>query len=416
MYVFLYLLILTGFIFSKGFFSFGGVVLMFLATVLFPLVLWGKYRLKNEIITLPALLILLTVFSLIVYGGLYQQNLVLIIVSYLLLVLNILLTIRLIYRQENKGESERFKIFLFLLSVAVLLRLFMIWSSPSPYIDVFDYLKYGALGFLQGQNPYSMTYTKLYTNFTSNYYGYLPGMLFLTLPFVALTHDPRYTFAASEIIIALLILNFSKNHKSRYIHALLFLNNPVSLYLLEQSYTESLILLLFIFAAWLFVKKKNILMSLILGFAAATKQYVFLTVPVFFLLFKSIRQKLAILCITLVAAFFVILPFYLWNQTDFLSDAVFLQGQFTPRYEGLSFFSLLYRFGFPFNMTVSSVIIGICIIFVYIQKRVDLSKLFYLLSFLFLIFFFFNKWAFINYYYLVAQLLLVGGILGENKK
>lgn len=413
MYLFLYFLILTGFIFSRGFYTFSGVILIFIVCLISPFILAGKLKLSEKIFTFKSMLLILPILSILIYGGLYQKNALLVALSYFLLSANLFLSMRLISQSPSNSNRDKFKTFIFIFIIMILLRLFMIWSSPQPYIDVYDYLYKGAVGFLSGLNPYSMTYTKLYTDFTPDYYGYLPGMLYFTLPFVALFKDPRFTFVFAEIATALLLFKLSNGKKDRYLYSLIILNNPVSLYLLEQSYTESLIVLLFVVVAFLLLKKKIIAAGLIYGFLIATKQYVLFTIPLFLRLVSPVLGKLAFFLFAIVAILALVLPFMIWNSNDFIQDAILLQGQFSARYEGLAFFSFLNRIGIPYNFPLSTAIISVFWIFIFMQKKINFSRLFYLLSFLFLVFFFFNKWAFINYYYLCAQLLLVGGILDE---
>jgi len=412
MIFFLYLLILSGFIFTRGFFSLNGIFILAAACILFVITLRRRKLSQQTIISPDILLLILGILSLVMYGGLYQRNFILVILSLMLLVLNLFLV--LLFITTNLAQTKR-NIFLSMLVIALLLRLFMIWSAPSPYIDVYDYLKNGALGFLHGQNPYSLVYTKFYENVTPDFYSYLPGMLFFTMPFVAVFSDPRYAMVFAELSVAFIIYRLSKNKIKGYLYALLLVNNPISLFMVEQSYTEPIILFLLVIFAYFLIRKRNLSSSISWGVLLATKQYAILIIPLVWRLFMFARAAVLRLTISLFVMATIVLPFFLWNKADFIHDAVFLQSNFPPRYEGLSFFSFLYRFGISYNLILGTVIIGLFLLFVYTRGIKNLSQFFFLASLTFFIFFFFNKWAFVNYYYLVVQLLLVSGILAENK-
>lgn len=408
----LYLLLLAGYIFSRGFFTDNSFFVMLSVCILFPIFLLKKEIIRKLNLTPGILLIILTVLSAVLYGGLYQKDLSLVLVSRVLMVINLLLAVKLL---TSFHKSALVRIFYMMISLSLILRIFMVWSSPDPYIDVYDYLKKGAFGFISGNNPYSMMYTKMYKDVTPDFYSYLPGMIFLTLPFILILGDPRFTVIAAEFMVALIIYKLSEKNKSRYIFPLLLLNNPISLYMVEQSYTEPIILFLLVLFAWGILKNKRIATIISFGLALATKQYVIFLLPLIMRLKMDFKKILFIITgVILTAAVFVI-PFYLWSPVDFLHDAVFLQLNFPPRYEGLTLFSFLYKFGISYNVTVGNILIAAGLIFVYIRKKINISQFFYLSSFAYLIIFFFNKWAFINYYYLISQLLLIGVILDDNK-
>ncbi len=408
----LYFLLLAGYIFSRGFFTENSFFVLSGICILFPIVLLKKDLMNKLNLTPGILLIMLTALSAVLYGGLYQKDLSIILTSRVLLVINLLLSVLLL---TTTYKSASVKIFNIMISLSLILRIFMVWSSPNPYIDVYDYLKKGALGFISGQNPYSMVYTKMYKDVNPDFYSYLPGMIFLTLPFVFFFGDPRYTVIAAELMVALIIYRIYRKNNGKYIYSLLVLNNPISLYMVEQSYTEPIILFLLVLFAWSMVKNKKIAAILSFGIALATKQYMIFLLPLIMRFKMDFKKKLFISLGAILTAAVLIIPFYLWSPVDFLHDALFLQLNFPPRYEGLTLFSFLHQYGITYNAIVGNILIAAGLIFVYIRKKINISQFFYLSSFAFLIIFFFNKWAFINYYYLISQLLLIGAIFDNNK-
>jgi len=409
---FLYLIILTGYIFSRGFFATGSVSVLLCATLLYILYFLRNGAFRKEFISREQLLVVLCLFSIVVYGGLYQGNSWLVYLSYFLLMLNFILGLLLIGKSTFIPAK---RIVIFMLVIALSVRLFMIWSSPDPYIDVYDYLKNGALAFVSGQNPYTVNYARYYQNVIPDYYSYLPGMVYLTLPIVLIFHDPRYTFILAEFLAAYFIFKMTEKSKSSYIYPLLFLANPISPYMIEQSYTEPLILCLLLLFGWLSLKPKNILSATVFGLVLSTKQYALFLLPLFLKLIGNFRKTIPMIIGVFTTIILIVAPFFFWNPSDFWHDAISLQLTFGPRYEGLTFFSLLYRFGFGYSVYLSLLIICLFLIFIYRRKVNNLAAFFSLSSFVFFALFFFNKWAFMNYYYLISQLFLAGAVLRENE-
>lgn len=410
MFILIYLLILFGFVFSRGFFSLPSVLILLVANLFFAKAFFHNLNNSKQFsfFSIRSLLIILALLSIVLYGGLYQENSFFIPLSFVLLAFNLPLLINL---AASKSFSKSQQIYFFVFLLAFVLRVFMVWSSPTPLIDVHDYLKNGALGLLQGKNPYSLIYTKFYSDVTPDFYSYLPAMLFLTLPSVVFFADPRYTFVFSELAVALLILHLLKNKKDRFIYSIIFLQNPISLYMIEQSYTEPLILLIILLAVFFIFKKKNLLIMIFLAVLISLKQYLLFLLPLFYklLAYFQIKKKLLLFFGGVIFALLISLPFVIWNKDDFVHDAVLLQLKFPPRYEGLTFFSLLYYFtGIKYNVLISWVIITLVLLFIYTRPKITPYRFFYLSSFLYLVVFFFNKWAFLNYYYLISQLLLLG--------
>lgn len=409
------LLVLSGYIFSKGFFSLQSIIVLIVSYIfLFIAILKPKLIHSVNALKPSHMLFILTILSATLYGGLYQKSHILILLSFLLLGISVIFSFLLL---EVVNLSSLKKIYISMFLIAILLRLFMIWSSPQPIIDIFIYLKYGALYFLSGVNPYTLVYSPLYQGLPFDYYAYPAGTLLSTLPFVWLFKDPRYTFVFAEILTSLICLRINSSKIDKYIYSLILLFNPISLFMIEQSYMEPLAVLLLTVSLWLFLKNKLVSSFAALGFAISTKQYLVFLIPLFFKLLKkgSLVFRLLLTLITIVVIALLNLPFFLWNQSEFLRDVVYLQFTYPPRYEGLSIFSLFHIFGINYIPILSAVAILSTFIFVYVQRKITISRFLYLSSFLFFSFFIFNKWAFINYYYLVSQLLTIGIIFEMNE-
>ena len=395
----IYLTIVCGYIFSRGFFSFPSALILLFTTIFFLFWLIFPKKLSVSLSLNPqALLVILSALSLAMYGGLYQKDITLIYFSFGLLGINFFLS----FFATNK------RIFLAMVMIALLTRVFMVVSSPNPKIDVYDFLRQGAIAAVSGQNPYTLTYQKMYADMTPDFYFYLPGTIYLTIPSVIIFNDPRYTFVFAEIAVALIVYKLVKKQRDKLIFPLLLLNNPMPLFIIEQSWTEPLILLGLTVFGWLILQKRTLLAAIVFGIVMATKQHLFLLLP---LAIRNIRLAV-IAC--LVAAV-LILPYLLWSPADFIHDTIGLQLGFAPRYDGLTFFSLLRRFGFGYHLWLMAVTIIPLAGYVYFSRQINLSRFFILGAFLFLVIFYFNKWSYLNYYYLISQMFLIGIILESHR-
>jgi len=190
-----YLAFLFGYIFNKGYYTFGGAVLLLIILIIF----FGYFFRKDKLIleNLPSItflkrgvFVLSLFFSLYFYGGLHQQKGPLFLFSQIILIICLLMGIFL------KNISKYFWYFVLLY---LFLGIIMILTSPFPLLDVYYIQKRGVQDFLSGINPYSQLYAIVYGN-VSDTYPYLPGMLFLSSPFVFLLKDHRFALLFTQIV------------------------------------------------------------------------------------------------------------------------------------------------------------------------------------------------------------------------
>lgn len=401
---FIYLLFIIGYVFSRGVYSFYSVGILFFVFIIS--LLFAFYNKKIILLKdLPStffmekiVLILSIAFTLILYGGYYQRLGILSTVSLLLIFLCLLLV------TIKPKIRNNFYIILFLYTLT---GIFMLLTSPSPSIDVFVFLKEGAVGLLRGLNPYSMIFSPIannpfYKNMVLDFYSYFPGTILLTLPGMFIGNDPRYSMLLAQIITSLLLYKQFKN----YYLSLIFLFNPLSLLILEQSWTESLMVMLMAFSIVTFIQKKYLYFVLSFGLFLASKQYGILFLPMFILLLKD---KLTIILKAIFVSLLIILPFVFWNSKDFIHDAIALQLVLPFRNDGLTLTSFIFKnTGFiihPFIINIVWILSGLIIYFKSRKMRYE-AILFNTFCFLFL-FFFVNKWSFANYYYFLSSFLLI---------
>lgn len=413
----IYFIFSFGFIFSHGFYNFYGSLLIILSISLFFFFLIKPNLLPFEITSkkffslLSYALFLNINLTFLLYGGLYQTNKEALKLS--LLLLKILLFFSFLLLCKIKIHYLKYLIY-FLIGLWLSLQILMVISSSSPKIDVYEFLKNGALNTIKGHNPYSLIYNKTYFDQKPDCYAYLPFMIFYTIPFVFLLNDPRYAFIFAQMVtFYLLVFKFHwQNKKFGEIFSLLIasliLFQPLSLYITEQSYTEPLIVLE-ILLFYYFLNNKSRINGFILGILLATKQYLIFILPFFPKLKQFVKKYFFQIVFT---GGCLIIPFFIANPKDFVHDIILTQYLFPPRYEGLTLFSILfYKFGLSYSVFYSLPIWVCAGIFLYKNKTLNyILKL----TLFFLIFFYFNKWAFINYYYLIANMLLLSIIYEYN--
>lgn len=400
-----YLVFLLSFILSRSEFTYPGICILTVSFLLMPFLLIKK-NIEFDF-DIKIFLPIICALSIISFGsgGLYQNNYGLITLTLLAISLAISFVPFLTKRSNLLKNSC-----LIMVLIAFIARFMMVWGSPDPKIDVYDFLKLGAIGFTQGINPYANTYTPMYKGTIPDYYAYLPGTLFLTTPFVFLLNDPRYAHIMADLLVVLLLFKLVKS-KDRYIYPLLFLYNPGALIILEASWTEPIILALITLTVYLNFKKRVILTAIIFGFSIATKQYVLLLIPIFTNLMK---MKLRFILLSLVTAAVVILPFYLMDPAEFKHDVIDVIASEPPRPWTLVFVSILDKFDLTYNSYLQFLLTGLFIIPFYFQKKLTLGKLLYSSAFILLASFYFNKLGAVNYYYIVSQLVLLGRALEEK--
>lgn len=307
----------------------------------------------------------------------------------------------------------------------------MLQASPSPIIDVFVFQRDGAAALLHGQNPYALRYPDIYGN--SPFYGeglsvggvlqfgypYPPLSLLMVVPAHALAGDYRWAQLLAMAVSAVFIA-WTKPGRWGNAAAALFLFTPRSLFVLEQGWTEPLVVLLLtgtVFTATRFPKAA----PWVTGLFLVVKQYLVFLVPLaWFLLPVEARTKTgwrrwAAKAVGLGAA--VSLPLALWNVKEFWHDVVALQTYQPFRVEALSFLAW-YNQSFGSKPPVGlAFLAAIAMVALAFWKLPRTPAGFAAASAVVLLCFFaFNKQAFCNYYYLViGALALAAATAGQEE-
>lgn len=343
-----------------------------------------------------------------------------------------------------------------LLIVALAFRPLMLKSSPVPRIDVFVSQTAGAKGVLLELTPESgrATQLKLYAGspaeawtlrnsrnvysmvFPSPYwdeqrmgsrldegggcrkgawfdhYGYPPATLYANAASWWAFKDVRAGWLICDLIAALCIylvaLRVSPGPKRRSFRELVtlcFLFMPRSLFVLEQSWTEPLVLAsLGILAVLLTRSSGPLARGLAMGLWFSSKQYVVLAAP---LLLKLRRCRLAAWVVGAAVGVALVAPFALWNWDAVFHDVLgfFLKSEGRP--DALSIYGAVKRYGYEIPWwVVTPLWVGAVAFFTWKMKRTLAGMLFSTAS-VWLFFFLLGKQAFMNYWHLILYTLLL---------
>jgi hypothetical protein len=306
-----------------------------------------------------------------------------------------------------------------------LLGIWMIKSSPDPAIDVFLFHQTSAETLIHGQNPYTIRMPNIYNDV--NLYGeelinddgsinysnpYPPLNIYFTTLGYLIGGDIRHAYLLAIIVSGALIAFLHAGREAK-LAAFIFLFTPRIFFVLEQSWTEPLVLLCLtamIFCAVHYPRW----VSLTLGLFFSSKQYLLFIIPLSLLLFpisfdswqkqgKPYIWMFATMFLTSAPLAFWNLPAFIWNVGGMLWYYIF-------RPDALSYLALyanIFNQPPPQYIILSFAALAISFFIVWRFASRDLTGFILSAAFCLLIFFAFNKQAFCNYY-----LLVIGAICG----
>ena len=311
--------------------------------------------------------------------------------------------------------------FLILLACYAVLAVVVIRASPKPWIDVWVFRQAAADALLRGFSPYSVSYPDIYGPRVPWAYPpqllhggrvvafpYLPLTVLLDAPAFALLGDVRYTLVALTIAAAWLFARAVPGSLGE-LAALLVLFHPRTLFVLEQAFTEPLVIFCFALTIHAIARREHWAMAgAALGLLAASKQYSpYLVVPLAFALPRRALLVAAAVVITVLGPFVMSDPAGFWRGTvGFLVHAPF-------RTDSLSLSALAVRlFGAgaqPFavaGMLVGAVVLALCI-----RRNPGLPMACAAAAASFAVVLIWSKQSFANYWWLCSGLLAMAGAL-----
>ena len=314
------------------------------------------------------------------------------------------------------GHLQRKK-FMYLVLCAVLAQLVIIFYSPRPVIDTYWVIQDGAEALLAGNNPYEATFTNPYTpeQCAATYPGrecvndnctYLPVVAYLSALVRLVFVDIRLPYIIASLIVSgVIYLVVSTKHSADIaeLSALLYLYLPLSLFVLEQSWVEPVILMIMYLAAAAAVFKMSTLLPILLGLLFATKQTTWLLVP----FLPQLKQySLKSLSITVGVFVAVVAPFLLWNYGAFVYDVVIDVAGLRYGFSDLSLNSVVQQyFLLPVAAAVTVTALGLLLLKL-IRLRLGVRTFFYSAT-IFMLTFFLLVRGFANYYHFISGMIVL---------
>ncbi len=301
------------------------------------------------------------------------------------------------------------------LLVILFLGVWVIKASPNPFIDVFVFHQTSAETLLHGHNPYTLTSKNIYGN--TALYGaelvnngnltignpYPPlSIYFSTLGYLA-GGDIRYSHLLAILLSGALIAFLHPGRESKFA-AYIFLFTPRVFFVLEQSWTEPIVI--FFMAATIFCAARYPRwLPILLGLLFASKQYFLFIIPLTLLLVprkSSWKKWINIYGWMGGVMVAVTAPLAFWNLSAFIWNVGEAQWYQVFRRDALSYLAL---YAHTFDRTPSQLIgfIALAIAFLLVWRFAPRTPTGFAISIAWClgIFFAFSKQAFCNYYFLV---------------
>ncbi len=318
----------------------------------------------------------------------------------------------IVYKPHSKFENKRHLMFRGACGAAFLFRVWLIFASPSPVIDVFAQFQESAQHILAGLNPYTTLVSDVYQG-TRDYgyhmlgYAYPPSNLYLHVLFYFLFKDIRFGYVLMELIAAFSLYKIIPTPQKKFAEliTLLFLYNPRGLFVLEQAWSEPFILGFFALFVYLFIRnQKSSWLPVLYGYLVSLKQYLVFFIFSYLILEKRKSRIFTMLGIIILTT----LPFWLWDAHSFLKYGLLFQFKTPFREDGLTLVSVFYRwFGWTAGKGLAVVLgFAINIFWLWRFKKESVSNYLYLSTLTLFSMFLMGSQAFCNYYYLVGNLLL----------
>lgn len=308
-----------------------------------------------------------------------------------------------------------------LLVVHVLLGIWLIKASPHPHIDVIVFQTDSLNALLHGVNPYSLTFPDVFGGHSPFYgqgvvrdgqvqtgYPYPPINLLLELP-GHLLGDVRY----SHLLLMTAgggLMAYARPGRLGVAAAIVYLFTPRAFYVLENSWTEPIVVFLLAGTAFCSFRAPRLL-PYALGLFLASKQYLFIAAPILFLLlprpftWKAFGLFLAKAAAT---ALVVTAPIALQDPKGFWHSIVVFQTLQPLRLDAMSYLAGWARAGNrQLGVWIAFAALVPTLLLVLLRAPRTPSGFAAGLATLALVFFAFNKQAFCNYYFFVIGALCV---------
>lgn len=300
-----------------------------------------------------------------------------------------------------------------LVALAVVMRILMLFSSPAPQIDVFVSQTCAGRGLIDGWNIYAMNGmpSPYVQGETFWHFAYPPLVVYCNTLSWMLFKDVRGMWILCDLIAAAMLYRLARRSRPEgrafaELLALAWLFTPRSLFVIEQSWTEPLVIVtMAAFALAVAAGRGPVATGAAFGLWLSSKQYVLLAVP---LVARLRRLPLRAWAAALALGLALALPFMIWNFEGLLNNLLLFFLKSDPRPDSNSLFGLLYALTerqLPWAL-VLLYWLGALAWFTWRMPR-NLPGLLFSTAGLWLFFFLMGKQAFMNYFHLIGFTLLL---------
>ena len=283
-------------------------------------------------------------------------------------------------------------------------------ASPSPRIDVWTVQQSGAAELKAGHNPYKAvavhdTGPRVGDDVP---YVYPPVQLYVTLPAYALTGDVRYAMLAAIVLAGLGLRYITGRARAELpsvaedAPALFLWLMPKLFFILEQSWVDPVQVMFIVLTLAAYVGNRRWLAAVLLGFVFASKQTMFWAVGLTGVVLRFDRRQWAT---TLTVGAALVLPFAVLDFRALKHANFDFLNQLPSRSDALTFNSWYLRtFGSEMSKSVGFGLAALSTLYAMVRRRGSAARLGLAIATTYAFFFTFNKWAFANYYFLIASL------------
>jgi hypothetical protein len=266
---------------------------------------------------------------------------------------------------------------------------------------------------LEGRNPYTTPVSEFdrglnQFGYRVRAYVYPPANLYLQTPAYRLTGESRVAQVCAEAIVVLALWSLARRRWGSVIAGwicLLFLYHPCGLRVIEQAWTDPLILLVFALYLLLYDRRRYTAAAAVFGYLLSLKQYL-----VFFLVqWFYVERRWTRILLALAVGGLTMLPLLLAAPAAFFREAMLFNLRLPFRHDGLTIFGCLCpAFGItpPPGWSLTVGVLASVLLIVPLRQIAGLRAYLFGVTITTFSVFLFGSQGFCNYYYLVSGLIL----------